>query len=94
MNRMRFEDFAVGQTFAASITITKTDFDNYISFARTKNVLLENSLAEKEGIKGTMLPGRSIIARRRRNDAPASFFRLRHAALWHGRRPHLEQPQH
>jgi len=61
---MRFEDFAVGQVFAASMTITKTDFDNYISFARTKNVLLENpQLAEKEGIKGMMLPGRSIIAR-------------------------------
>ncbi len=61
---MRFEDFAVGQTFAASITITKADFDNYISFARTKNILHENQqLAEKEGIKCTMLPGRSIIAR-------------------------------
>jgi acyl dehydratase len=61
---MRFEDFAVGQTFAASITITKADFDNYISFARTKNILHENpQLAEKEGIKGTLLPGRSIIAR-------------------------------
>jgi hypothetical protein len=61
---MRFEDFAVGQTFAASIMISKTDFDNYISFARTKNILLENlQLAEKEGIRGTMLPGRSILAR-------------------------------
>lgn len=61
---MRFEDFAVGQTFAASITITKADFDNYVSFARTKNILLENpQLAEKEGIRGIMLPGRSIIAR-------------------------------
>jgi hypothetical protein len=61
---MRFEDFAVGQTFAAAITVTKADFDNYISFAQTKNILLENSqLAEKEGIKGAMLPGRSIIAR-------------------------------
>lgn len=61
---MKFEDFAVGQTFAASIIITKIDFDNYISFARTRNVLHENpQLAEKEGIKGTMLPGRSIIAR-------------------------------
>lgn len=61
---MKFDDFAVGQTFAASITITKKDFDRYISFARTKNVLLENpELAEKEGIKGTMLPGRSIISR-------------------------------
>jgi acyl dehydratase len=61
---MGFEDFAVGQTFAASITITKSDFDSYISFARTRNVLLENpQLAEKEGIRGTMLPGRSIISR-------------------------------
>jgi acyl dehydratase len=64
MSGMRFEDFAVGQTFAASMTITKVDFDNYISFARTRNILHENpELAEKEGIKGTMLPGRSIIAR-------------------------------
>jgi acyl dehydratase len=61
---MQFEDFKVGQTFAASITITKDDFDNYISFARTRNILHENpQLAEKEGIRGTMLPGRSIIAR-------------------------------
>ena len=58
---MKFEDFAVGQTFAASFTISKTDFDSYISFARTRNVLHENpELAEKEGI---MLPGRSIVAR-------------------------------
>ena len=56
---MKFEDFAVGQTFAASFTISKADFDSYISFARTRNILHENSeLAEKEGIKGIMLPGR------------------------------------
>jgi hypothetical protein len=61
---MRFEDFAVGQTFAASITITRADFESFVSFARTKNILLENpQLAEKEGIRGIMLPGRSIIAR-------------------------------
>ena len=61
---MKFEDFAVGQEFSASITITKSDFDAYISFARTRNVLHENpELAAKEGIKGTMLPGRSIVAR-------------------------------
>ncbi|HEX7031920.1 MAG TPA: hypothetical protein VF172_02865 [Nitrososphaera sp.] len=61
---MRFEDFQVGQTFSASMTITNEDFDNYISFARTRNILHENPrLAEREGIKGTMLPGRSIIAR-------------------------------
>jgi acyl dehydratase len=61
---MKFEDFAVGQTFAASITITKADFGNYISFARTRNILHENpQLAEKETIRRTMLPGRSLIAR-------------------------------
>lgn len=61
---MKFEDFAVGQTFNASFTITRADFDTYIAFARTRNVLHENpELAAKEGIKGTLLPGRSIIAR-------------------------------
>jgi len=61
---MKFADFTVGQTFTASIVITKCDFDSYISFARTKNILHENpELAEKEGIRGIMLPGRSIIAR-------------------------------
>jgi acyl dehydratase len=61
---MKFEDFKIGQTFSASITITKPDFDNYISFARTRNVLHENpELAAREGIKGVMLPGRAIIAR-------------------------------
>ena len=61
---MKFEDFALGQTFSASFTITRADFDAYISFARTRNVLHENpELAAKEGIKGTLLPGRSIIAR-------------------------------
>ncbi len=61
---MKFEDFKIGQTFGASIAITKSDFDNYISFARTRNVLHENpELAAREGIKGVMLPGRAIIAR-------------------------------
>ena len=61
---MRFEDFVVGQTFTASIIIAKSDFDIYISFARTRNKFHENpELAEKEGIRGLILPGRSIIAR-------------------------------
>jgi hypothetical protein len=64
MNCMGFENFVIGQIFAASTVITKTDFDNYISFAKTRNILHENpELAEKEGIMGTILPGRSIIAR-------------------------------
>jgi acyl dehydratase len=61
---MKFAGFAVGQEFAASVTITRADFDAYISFARTRNVLHENpELAAKEGIKGTLVPGRAIIAR-------------------------------
>jgi acyl dehydratase len=61
---MKFDEFVVGQAFSASITITKDDFDRYISFARTRNVLHENpELAAREGITGTLLPGRSIIAR-------------------------------
>lgn len=61
---MKFDDFVAGQAFSASITITKEDFDRYISFARTRSVLHENpELAAKEGITGVLLPGRSIIAR-------------------------------
>ncbi|MEP0826125.1 MAG: hypothetical protein HRF40_11630 [Nitrososphaera sp.] len=61
---MNFEDFKVGQTFSASTKITREDFANYISFARTRNILHENpEIAEKEGIRGIMLPGRSIVAR-------------------------------
>ena len=64
MSCMRFEDFAVGQSFTASITITKSDFEDYMAFARIRNILHKNpKLAEKEWIKGIMLPGRSIIAR-------------------------------
>jgi acyl dehydratase len=61
---MKFEDFKVGQEFNATFTLTESDFHNYISFARTRNILHENAeIARKEGITGTMLPGRSIIAR-------------------------------
>ena len=61
---VKFEDFAVGQTFSTSINIREVDFDNYMAFARTKNILHENpQLAENERIKGIMLPVRSIIGR-------------------------------
>ena len=61
---MRFDDFKVGQVFNAAFTMTDSDFQNYISFARTRNILHENmELAKQEGITGIMLPGRSIIAR-------------------------------
>ena len=62
---MKFEDFKVGQTFKSRICIDKGEFEKYISFAKTKNILHENpELAAKEGIKNTtLLPGRAIIAR-------------------------------
>ena len=61
---MRFDDFAVDQVFTASFAMTEGDFKNYLAFARTRNVLHENAeLAAQEGIKGVLLPGRSVIAR-------------------------------
>lgn len=61
---MGFDDFTVGQVFSASFEMTEGDFRNYIAFARTRNILHENpELAAKEGIKGVLLPGRSVIAR-------------------------------
>lgn len=62
---MKFEEFMIGQVFKSHICIDKDDFNKYLSFARTKNILHENpELALKEGIKSnTLLPGRAIIAR-------------------------------
>lgn len=61
---MGFDDFAVGQVFTASFVMTEGDFKNYLAFARTRNILHENpELAAKEGIKGVLLPGRSVISR-------------------------------
>ena len=61
---MKFEEFKVGQTFKSRICIDKDEFEKYISFAKTRNILHEKpELAAKEGIKGTLLPGRAIIAR-------------------------------
>jgi acyl dehydratase len=62
---LKFEEFKVGQTFKSRICIDKDEFEQYILFARTKNILHENpELAAKEGIKTTgLLPGRAIIVR-------------------------------
>jgi acyl dehydratase len=61
---LKFEEFKVGQTFKSRICIDKDEFEKYISFAKTRNILHEKpELAAKEGIKGTLLPGRAIIAR-------------------------------
>jgi acyl dehydratase len=62
---LKFEDFKVGQTFRSRICIDKDEFEKYLSFAKTKNILHENpELAAKEGIKSTtLMPGRAIVAR-------------------------------
>ncbi len=62
---MKFEEFKVGQTFKSRIRIDKDEFEKYLSFAKTKNILHENpESAAKEGIKDiTLLPGRAIVAR-------------------------------
>jgi len=61
---LKFEELKVGQTFKSSIRIDKDEFEKYLSFAKTKNILHENpELAAKEGIKDiTLLPGRAIVA--------------------------------
>jgi hypothetical protein len=62
---LKFEEFKVGQTFKSRIRINKDEFEKYLSFAKTNNILHENpELAAKEGIKDiTLLPGRAIVAR-------------------------------
>ncbi|MFZ0325902.1 MAG: hypothetical protein WBP64_17515 [Nitrososphaeraceae archaeon] len=61
---MKFEEFKVGQSFKSKILINEDEFKQYISFSKIKNILHRNpELAAKEGIKGTLLPGRSILAR-------------------------------
>ena len=52
---LKFQEFKVGQTFKSRILIDKDDFQKYISFAKTKNILHEKpELAAKEEIKGPM----------------------------------------
>lgn len=62
---MEFKEFKVGQTFKSHICIDKDEFEKYLSFAKTKNILHENlELVAKEGIKDTtLLPGRAVVAR-------------------------------
>ncbi len=61
---MSFDDFAVGQTFTSSFVTSMNDFKNYLSFAHTKNIIHERpEIAATEGIKGVLLPGRSVLSR-------------------------------
>lgn len=61
---MSFVDFKIGQTFEKHIAISSDESDNYLSFSKTRSILLENrELAKTEGITGSFLSGRSIISR-------------------------------
>jgi hypothetical protein len=61
---LKFGEFRVGQTFKLRIVIDIDSFQKYISFAKTRNILHDKpELAAKEGITGTLLPGRAEIPR-------------------------------
>lgn len=61
---MKFEKFKLGQVFKSRICINESEFKQYISFSKVKNILHQKpELAEKEGIKSVLLPGRAILAR-------------------------------
>jgi acyl dehydratase len=61
---LKFDEFKVGQLFKSKIQISEDEFRQYLEFSRVRNILHQNpKLAEKEGIKGTLLPGRAILAR-------------------------------
>jgi hypothetical protein len=54
---LKFVEFKVELTFKFHICIDKDEFEKYISFAKTKNILHEKlELATKEGIKNILLP--------------------------------------
>jgi len=63
---LKFEEFKVGQTFKSRICINKDEFEKYISFAKTRNILHEKpELAAKEGIKDSFArPGYNSACRR------------------------------
>jgi hypothetical protein len=62
--KMKFLDFKIGQVFERHLAISRGESDKYFAFSKTRNVLLENSeLAATEGIIGSFLSGRSILAR-------------------------------
>lgn len=61
---MKFDEFKVGQLFKSKILINEGEFNQYLAFSKVKNILHTNpKIAEKEGIKGTLLPGRAVLAR-------------------------------
>lgn len=61
---MKFEEFKLGQIYKSHICINESEFKQYISFAKVKNILHQKpELARKEGIKDILLPGRAVLAR-------------------------------
>lgn len=61
---MKFDEFKLDQIYKSQICINESEFKQYVSFAQVKNILHQkHDLAKKEGITGTLLPGRAILAR-------------------------------
>ena len=58
---MEFEEYR--PTFKSHIQIDKDEFEKYIYFAKTRNILHEKlELAADEGIKGTLLSRRGLVS--------------------------------
>lgn len=61
---MKFDEFKLDQIYKSHICINESEFKQYVSFAKVMNILHQKpDLAKKEGITGTLLPGRAILAR-------------------------------
>lgn len=61
---MKFDEFKPDQIYKSRICIDESEFKQYVSFAKVKNILHQKpDLAKKEGINGTLLPGRAVLAR-------------------------------
>jgi len=89
--KLRFVDFKIGQTFEKHVAISSDESDKYLSFSKTRMILLENrELAKMEGITGSFLSGRSIISRVEGEMTRLDAFSDKcHDAIWDGWRSFL-----
>jgi acyl dehydratase len=61
---LKFDEFKPDQIYKSHICIDESEFKQYVSFAKVENILHQKpDLAKKEGINGTLLPGRAVLAR-------------------------------
>ena len=72
---LKFGEFKVGQTFKSYFLIDKDDFERYISFAKTRNILHDKpEVATKEGLKELFARSGYNSTCRGRDDASGYIF--------------------